>query len=148
MSELGITTDSSIFPAARAHGGFPSYKEPTPSLLKYQGITLKELPINYATLFGKPIIYSGGGYFRLFPYSLIKKWSQSSDYIMTYFHPRDFDPNQPMIKELSITRKFKSYTGLKQAEAKLNNWFNDFQFIDIQQAVKKIDWKKTPTVHI
>ena len=148
LANLGIEVDCSVFPAARAHGGFPSYKEPKPSIIKYQGISLKEMPINYSTVLGKPIIFSGGGYFRLFPYSLIKKWTSESDYVMTYFHPRDFDVEQPIIEDLSHIRKFKSYVGLKGAEKKLDNWLRDFEFIDVQTADGDIDWKEVPVVNL
>ena len=145
MAAQGIEVDSSVFPAPRAHGGLPSYKQPVPSILKYNGIELKELPINYTSILGKSIIFSGGGYFRLFPYPLIKHWTQKSDYVMSYLHPRDFDAEQPVIKELSLPRKFKSYVGLKGAENKLEKWLDDFKFVDINTAVKNIDWK---SVHI
>ncbi|MDR0585263.1 MAG: polysaccharide deacetylase family protein [Treponema sp.] len=148
LTDLGIEIDSSIFPAQRAHGGFPSYKEPFPSILKYNGITLKELPINYASVFGKPVIYSGGGYFRLFPYPLIKYWTNKTAYVMTYFHPRDFDPGQPVIKDLSFMRKFKSYVGLSGAFNKFRKLINDFDFIDIAEADKMIDWGRVPVVNI
>lgn len=148
LAENGIEVDCSIFPAPRAHGGFPSYTEPVPSLLKYKGIELKELPINYINLLRKPVIYSGGGYFRLFPSSVIKRWTAQSDYVMTYLHPRDFDASQPVIQDLSLTRKFKSYVGLKGAEKKLNQWLTDFQFIDISAAVEMIDWERVPVVEV
>jgi len=148
LAKNGIEVDSSVFPAPRAHGGFPSYTEPVPSLLRYKGIELKEFPINYINILGKPVIYSGGGYFRLFPYSLIKRWTAQSDYVMTYLHPRDFDASQPVIQELSLTRKFKSYVGLKGAEKKLNQWLTDFQFIDIAAAVEMIDWERVPVVEV
>lgn len=148
LVENGIEIDCSVFPAPRAHGGFPSYKSPKPSIIKYNGIELKELPISYSTVMGKHIIFSGGGYFRLFPYPMIKYWSKNSDYIMSYLHPRDFDPGQPMIEELSKIRKFKSYVGLKTAEKKMDKWLNDFEFIDINQADKLIDWSKVPVVSI
>jgi len=148
LVENGIEVDSSVFPAPRAHGGFPSYKSPKPSIIKYNGIELKELPISYSTVLGKHIIFSGGGYFRLFPYSLIKYWSKNSDYIMSYLHPRDFDPGQPMIEDLSKIRRFKSYVGLKSAEKKMDKWLNDFEFVDINQADKLIDWSKVPVVSI
>lgn len=144
----GIEVDSSVFPAPRAHGGFPSYKKPVPSLLKYNGIELKELPINYTNILTKPIIYSGGGYFRLFPYKMIKRWTAQSDYVMTYLHPRDFDVLQPVIQELSFFRKFKSYVGIKGAEMKLNQWLTDFQFIDIATAVNIIDWNVVSVVNL
>lgn len=148
LAELGIETDCSVFPAARAHGGFPSYGEPKPSIIKYNGIELKEMPINYTSQLKRAVIFSGGGYFRLFPYKLIKKWTKESDYIMTYFHPRDFDAGQPIIEDLSQIRKFKSYVGIKGAEKKLDRWLQDFEFIDIRTADAQIDWKKVPMVNL
>jgi peptidoglycan-N-acetylglucosamine deacetylase len=144
----GIEVDSSVFPAPRAHGGLPSYKQPVPSILKYNGIVLKELPINYTTIMGKDVIFSGGGYFRLTPYPLLKHWSKQSDYVMTYFHPRDFDSSQPMIQDLPWSRKFKSYVGLKGATAKLEKWMTDFDFIDIGTAVNQIDWENVPVIEL
>lgn len=148
LHELGIEIDCSIFPASRSHGGFSSYGIPKPSIIKYNGIEIKELPINYTSILSKPVIFSGGGYFRLLPYSFIKKWAQSSNYVMTYFHPRDFDADQPLIKDLSKARKFKSYVGLKKAEKKLYKWLQDFDFIDISTADKQIDWKNVPVVNL
>lgn len=148
LVELGIEIDCSVFPAARSHGGFPSYGTSKPSVIEYNGIKIKELPINYSHILSKPLIFSGGGYFRVLPYRFIKKWTKQSDYVMTYFHPRDFDKDQPVIKELSRSRKFKSYVGLDKAESKLNNWLNDFNFIDIQTANNQIDWEKVPKVKL
>jgi polysaccharide deacetylase family protein (PEP-CTERM system associated) len=148
LAEAGIEADFSIFPAPRAHGGFPSYTSPTPSLLSYNGIQLKELPINYTNIMGKPLIFSGGGYFRLFPYSLIKRWTKQSDYVMTYLHPRDFDPDQPVIKDLPLHRKFKSYVGLNSSMHKLEKWLQDFEFVDAGTAIERINWNKVPVVKI
>lgn len=148
IASNGIEVDCSVFPAPRAHGGFPSYKESLPSLLKYKGATLKEFPINYTTIAGKPLIFSGGGYFRLFPYSFLKRWTKNSSYVMSYLHPRDFDAEQPVLKDLSLTRKFKSYVGLKGALNKLDKWLSDFEFMDIGTAIEEIDWNQTKIVEI
>lgn len=148
LYELGIEIDSSIFPANRSHGGLPSFKSKYPSIISYNGASLKEFPINYHSIFNKKIIYSGGGYFRFIPYTVIKKWSKSSDYIMSYFHPRDFDFNQPIIKELSTFRKFKSYVGLENCKFKLENWLDDFEFINIDKADTLIDWKNTQIIKL
>ena len=40
---------------------------------------------------------------------------------MTYFHPRDFDPNQPILEGLSLKRKFKSYYNLSGIFINLNS---------------------------
>lgn len=148
LYELGIEVDSSVFPAGRAHGGMKSYGAAEPSLLRYNGIELKEFPINTHLLFNRSVIYSGGGYFRLIPYSMIKKLSSKTEYVMSYFHPRDFDFEQPMIKELSVGRKFKSYVGLKYSEMKLKSWLLDFNFIDIGKAEEQIDWKNVKTINL
>jgi len=148
LYELGIEIDSSIFPAKRSHGGLPSYGASEPSILQYNGVQLKEFPINTKTILGKTIIYSGGGYFRLAPYSILKKWSKKDDYIMSYFHPRDFDSSQPVIESLSFTRKFKSYVGLKNSETKLKKWLTDFDFTDIRSVDKKINWDKVKIVNL
>ena len=67
---------------------------------------------------------------------------------MTYFHPRDFDPDQPMIKELSISRKFKSYVGLSSCMNKLEKWTSEFQFTDLKGADKSINWANVPIIKL
>ena len=96
----------------------------------------------------KYLIFSGGGYFRLTPYPIIKSLTKKSDYLMSYLHPRDLDFKQPKIKELSFFRKFKSYVGLKGAESKLNKWLTDFDFIDIATADKQIDWNTVKKIQL
>jgi peptidoglycan-N-acetylglucosamine deacetylase len=148
LFELGITSDSSIFPAIRSHGGFSSYSQSVPSILNYNGTQIKEFPINSHKILGKSFIFSGGGYFRLLPYPLIKSFTKQSDYVMSYFHPRDFDYKQPLVPGLSTSRKFKSYVGLKNCKIKLEKWLNDFDFIDLKQANKKINWGNAPIVNL
>lgn len=149
LHELGITTDCSVFPAQHAHGGMPSYTEQVPSLMKYNGIQIEEFPVTYKEIAGKHLIYSGGGYFRLFPYSLIKKWSKEQDkYLMSYIHPRDLDGGQPVLEGLPLSRRFKSYVGVKKAENKLRQYLTDFDFMDIRTARKQIDWSKVPVVDL
>ena len=146
LAENGIKYDSSIFPAGRAHGGFPSFSNAKPSIIEINGYKIKEFPINTASILNQKWIYSGGGYFRITPYNLIKYWTESSDYTMTYFHPRDFDPDQPIIKDLSIFRKFKSYVGLKNCMKKLEKWINNFEFIDLKYADQSINWSNVPVI--
>lgn len=148
LHELGIKNDCSVFPARRAHGGFPSYNLTIPSFLEYNGIKLKEFPINTHNILGKPFIFSGGGYFRLFPYNAIKNWTKKSKYVMTYFHPRDFDSKQPIVPGLSIPRRFKSYVGIKNCRSKLERWLRDFDFIDLNQADQSIDWDHVPSIKL
>lgn len=141
LAELGIKYDSSVFPAHHAHGGMPSFPQATPTIIRYNGIEMKEFPICFKTIAGKHLVFSGGGYFRLFPYPLIKKWSkENSDYLLSYIHPRDLDGGQPMLEGLPLARKFKSYVGTKGAAKKLGKWLTDFKFTDIETANEEIRW--------
>ena len=148
LHELGIKKDSSIFPSSRSHGGLSSFGSSIPSIIEYEGIKLKEFPINTHSILGKSFIYSGGGYFRLIPYVFIKNWSFKSQYVMTYFHPRDFDTGQPDLLGLSILRRFKSYVGIKNCKPKLEQWLSDFDFIDLNQADQLINWKQVPKIKL
>ena len=67
---------------------------------------------------------------------------------MTYFHPRDFDFDQPMINDLLEIRKFKSYYGLKNAFDKLEKLIKDFDFIHLREANKKFNWDGAEIIKI
>lgn len=141
LAELGIEYDCSILPSNNHdYGGFPSFGECLPSIIEINGYTIKEFPINTVSIMGKQIIFSGGGFFRLFPYFLIQKWTKQSDYVISYFHPRDFDFEQPMLPQLPLIRKFKSYVGLKKAYPKLVRWLSDFDMMSVGEASQLIDW--------
>lgn len=143
LADLGIKYDSSVFPAHHAHGGMPSFPQASPTLIRYNGVEIKEFPICFKTIAGKHIVFSGGGYFRLFPYPFIKRWSKEAEkngYLLSYIHPRDLDGGQPMLDGLPLARKFKSYVGTKRSAAKLHRWLMDFKFSDIATANKLVDW--------
>tara|TARA_B110000967_G_C18832081_1_gene534624 strand:- start:87 stop:929 length:843 start_codon:yes stop_codon:yes gene_type:complete len=148
LNELGITHDASIFPAKHDYGGFPNFGKPEPSLIETNGVLIKEFPMNIHEILNQPIVFSGGGFFRLFPYKLIKKWSCDSDYIMTYFHPRDFDKGQPMLHHLPLIRKFKSYYGLKKAGIKFGKYISDFNTTTILDASNKYNWEAAKKIRI
>ena len=149
LADLGIKYDCSIFPTHHAHGGMASYGAPVPSLIKHANVTMKEFPVTTKDFMGKKIIFSGGGYFRLCPYCLIKKWSKENpDYLLSYIHPRDLDGGQPMLEGLPLKRKFKSYVGTKGAAEKLRHYLKDFKFTDVKTAADNICWEKVPVVEL
>jgi hypothetical protein len=84
----------------------------------------------------------------LLPYKIIENWTNQSNYIMTYFHPRDFDIGQPIVPGLSLPRRFKSYVGIKNCKPKLEKWLTDFDFMDLSSADKMIDWDCAPNIKL
>lgn len=120
LYEEGIRCDSSVFPALRSHGGMPRLKVNVPfKLVTLKGFELHEYPLSIVSFLGFHIPYSGGGYFRLLPRPLLTRLFRCSEYQMTYFHPRDFDHEQPIIPGLTGFRRFKSYYGIRRCMGNL-----------------------------
>lgn len=148
LIEEGFEVDCSIFPARRAHGGFPNFGPARPLRIQTSAGELKEFPMNTARVAGRPLVFSGGGYFRLLPLGLLQRLWRRSDYTMTYFHPRDFEPDQPYLPGLGPVRRFKSYYGLGQAEAKLCAILREFPFESVEAAEKQVEWANAPVVNL
>lgn len=140
LQKYGIKYDCSVFPSKHAHGGMPVDGVDRPFIVKTENGEIKEFPVSVKNVLGKRLIFSGGGYFRLCPYFLVRKWARQSAYNMSYIHPRDLDAGQPVLKGLSPVRRFKSYCGLSTAESKLRAFVKDFNFTDIPTADAKINW--------
>lgn len=81
------------------------------------------------------------------PLCVIQSLTKQTNYVMTYFHPRDFDSEQPVL-DLPLSRKFKSYVGLKGAYQKMDQWLSQNEFIDIATADKLINWDEAQCVEI
>jgi len=146
LVEMGIENDCSVFPAARNHGGYENFSSIDPCIISIHGSQLKEFPMRPATIAGQKIIFSGGGYFRFLPYKIISRLMKNSDYVMTYFHPRDFDAGQPVLPSLPLKRKFMSYVGLHSAGKKFEKLLSEFTFTNVERASLAIDWKQVDNV--
>ncbi len=144
LRSCGFTVDSSVFVARRNHGGFPEFGGEGPCRIQTSAGELLELPLSPLHKFGRPFIYSGGGYFRLLPYPWIRSAFQSADYTMTYFHPRDIDAGQPILTTLPIRRKFMSYYGLKGCFRKLDVLLTDFDFLSVAAAAEELQKHQLP----
>ena len=147
LAEEGIAVDSSIFPAHASHGGWPGFPSEKPVLVQGDGFDIKEFPISLKHLVGRSFVFSGGGYFRLCPYPLLRRWTlEHQDYSISYIHPRDLDPGQPMVPGLILARKFKSYYGLSGAEKKLRRYLAEFPSMDLRSAEQAIDWSQATVI--
>lgn len=148
LLDNGIEIDCSIFPANHHFGGFPEMNIGSPFLINYKNSLIKEFPVSTYNFLGKAVVLTGGGYFRFFPYYFIRKYIENSDYVFSYFHPRDFDVNQPLLNNISYIRKFKSYYGLKHSLKKFTKLMSEFEFINVSNADKIFDWNKSETIYL
>jgi hypothetical protein len=74
---------------------------------------------------------SGGGYFRLMPYSLSRWMIERINRIdqmpaVFYFHPWEVDPGQPRIPGVGMKTRFRHYVNIHRMEGRLNRLLADF----------------------
>ena len=147
LAELGFKYDSSVFPSHHEFGGLPDFPS-TPHIIKTKHGDLKEFPISLGKVLGREIVYSGGGYFRVMPYWLLKRITQKAEYVLAYFHPSDFDPDQPQMPQLPKMRQFKNRVALKGAYEKYKRYIADFRFENLLDADDKILWEKQQRIEL
>lgn len=155
LADNGIIRDASVFPAVRDFGGFPSFVSKTPCIISYNGIRIKEFPICTVSIAGKDLAYSGGGYFRFFPLSFVKKQIEGADYSMCYFHINDLltDVEGVLSKERyeayfkepgtiknRYLRYFKTNLGKKRAWTKLESLLVSNPFLNLASADSLYSW--------
>jgi len=79
---------------------------------------------------------------------MIKFLMSKSSYTMTYFHPHDFDSDRPIVGSLSHFNKFKSKVGLNNSLKKMEKMIQEFHFIDLEEAVKRVDWDNVKVISL
>lgn len=144
LAGFGIKYDSSILPAKHDFGGFPEFDINEPCIIEHNGVKIKEFPIPVVNFWGSKIAFSGGGYFRILPYQIIKSMLIKRSYSISYLHIHDFYGTQ---KRIISPRYFKSYFGNKRSFPKFIQLIQDFQFTDIKKANELINWNSVPVVN-
>ena len=129
LIEAGYRYDSSLFPATRGHGGLPKGRY-APYRLDSKDFV--EFPVSVEHVLGKPICFFGGGYLRLFPYSLVRTMTRrvlrQDRPAVFYVHPREIDLNSPRLA-MNFKRRFKSYVNISTMESKIGKLLADFEMV-------------------
>jgi polysaccharide deacetylase family protein (PEP-CTERM system associated) len=136
LRECGIQYDSSVFPV----GFHPDYGIADASLSPYRlanGLT--ELPMSVAEVLGQRIPCSGGGYFRLYPYAvsrrLMRRCNRQGRSVIFYLHPWEIDPEQPRVKGLSWSKRFRHYENLDRTAERLERLLGEFSFTSARKLI-------------
>ena len=140
LNEFGIENDSSF--KSCLHMGFSGRIPEEPFVLKGNGFEMKEFPTRTFNLLGSHIIYSGSGYFRIYPYHFIQKKFKQSNYEMAYFHPRDFDNHIHQFFKKHPLLQLRYRIGTNSSRLKLEKLVNEFEFVTLGKAINQVDWKK------
>lgn len=143
LIENGIEIDCSLTPIGHFSGQKTTNLQ-IPHRIHLKNGIIKEFPITTFNFFGKNIGFTGGGYFRFFPYEVIKQVTKTSHYLMGYIHLGDIDLQKTKVEGLPLSVQFRRMVGIKSAEKKLRKWLSDFDFVSVEQANNQIDWEKQP----
>lgn len=140
LIEEGYLYDSSIFPVLHDRYGMP---DATPTLHLLHGETgcIWEVPPSTAIIIGMRLPVAGGGYFRLFPYpilrELLKRVEKSGHPLVMYLHPWELDPDQPKMQG-SYLSMFRHYNNLHKTAGRLHSLLVDFRFASIRDALEPV----------
>ena len=139
LSEEGFLYDSSIYPIRHDLYGIPDAPRFAYVYPCRNGAELTEVPPPTVRIAGFNLPGAGGGYFRLFPFSYTE-WvfrhfeRHYKKPVVTYFHPWEFDPEQPRIPA-RIRSRFRHYTNLAIAEKRLGLLLQRHLFQPIAKAL-------------
>lgn len=142
LAETGFEYDSSIFPVRHDRYGIPDApRGPFIAIGKEREI-LELPPLTYrVSRLNLPV--AGGGYFRLFPLFMMKAGLRQAarnpapQVGMLYFHPWEFDPDQPRLP-LSRLARWRTYVGVRRTTARLARLLESFPFRRAIDAVREI----------
>ena len=139
LGEAGFKYDSSIYPVVHDQYGMPG----APRFPHYKalrdGRRIAEFPPSTLRFCGINLAVAGGGYFRLFPYGMtawaIRRINDTEGQpAMAYFHPWEFDPDQPRVAA-GWRSRFRHYQNLRTTEAKFYRLLEDFSWAPMSEVL-------------
>jgi polysaccharide deacetylase family protein (PEP-CTERM system associated) len=138
LVDCGFEYDSSIFPVRHDRYGIPDAPR-GPFLVKGESAELLELPPLTYRLAGSNLPVAGGGYFRLFPLAAMKAGlkQQPGGMGMLYFHPWEFDPDQPRLPLKRMSR-WRTYVGMGKTTRRLGTLLKAYPFMRACDVVDSI----------
>ena len=130
LVEEGYAYDSSIFPIHHDRYGMPE-ADPLPHRRETPSGSIWEIPPSTVTIAGVRVPIAGGGYFRIFPYALLrrclKKVESEAQPLVMYLHPWELDPDQPRMQGPWLSR-FRHYINLDKTTGRFAQLLDEFEF--------------------
>ncbi len=135
LVEEGHSYDSSVVPILHDVYGMRG-ADPHLHRIDTPAGSIWELPPSTAPWLGTRIPVGGGGYFRLYPYALLRHWLRrieaQGEPLMFYLHPWELDPDQPRMSGGRLST-FRHYLNLERVEARLERLLDDFRFTSVRE---------------
>lgn len=129
LVKAGYRYSSSIYPVKHDHYGMPD----APRFAHEVRPGLMEVPPTTLRVFDRNLPSSGGGFFRLLPYS-VSRWmlqqvnTRDAQSAIFYFHPWEIDADQPRVAGADAKARFRHYVNIDRNERKLARLLKDFRW--------------------
>ncbi len=130
LAEAGYQYSSSVYPLKHDHYGMPD----SPRFAYHvSGGALLEVPVTTLRMMNRNLPSSGGGFFRLLPYS-ISRWMidrvnrDEGEAAVFYFHPWELDVDQPRVAGIDAKTRFRHYVNIPRVEGRLQSLLTDFRW--------------------
>jgi polysaccharide deacetylase family protein (PEP-CTERM system associated) len=141
LAETGHQYDSSIFPVKKSRYGVHGYPPEPRIVATPKGNRIVEAPVACFDWLGKRRAMGGGGYFRLWPYWVIRKaWRQLERLGrpgIVYMHPYEYDPSEMSEYRGSVPLLMRLHQGIgrKGFPRKVDRLLKEFQFGPIREVI-------------
>jgi polysaccharide deacetylase family protein (PEP-CTERM system associated) len=140
LVEEGFAVDSSIYPIRHDHYGIPDaprvpheIQTSAGPILEFPGMTCRIGPVT--------IPAGGGGYLRLFPWSvtshLLNRLRLSGQPLNVYLHPWEVDVDQPRIPA-PLKSRLRHYQNLRTTAPKLSRLLSDFRLSTMSEVLEHL----------
>jgi len=141
LAEEGFEYDSSIFPIHHDRYGIPDALRFPHRVDLPGGACIVEFPITTLRVAGQHLPFSGGGYFRLAPYGLVRQAlrhvnGREGMPAVVYLHPWELDPEQPRLTLRGLSR-LRHYVNLSRTARKLERLLADFTFAPAGEVLRE-----------
>ena len=134
LENLGFLYSSSVFPRKTYLYGMDN--TPRFSYKPNLNLSILEIPCTTAKVFFQKIPFSGGFYFRVLPYFLIKILhnlvNNEKEPVLFYLHPREIDPYQPKLPLSSTFESFIHHYGINSCNKKFIKLLNTCSLTSIK----------------
>ena len=137
LVEEGFDVDSSIYPVRHDRYGIPRSPK-GPHVIETPAGCIREFPGMTCRVAGLTVPVGGGGYLRLFPWTvtsgLLQQIRREGRPLNVYLHPWEVDIEQPRIAA-SLKSRFRHYQNLKTTAPKLSKLLTRFRLSTMSEVL-------------
>ena len=146
LLEEGYRYSSSVFPIRHDRYGWPGFGNAPKRMHAIDGKEIWEVPMSTWCFGSFNIPFGGGGYLRLYPWSLTKalfrKVTENGKPVVVYVHPWEFDHKHPMI-DAPFLKRIRHHTGISGMNKKIRFLLQYFQFGTVEQHLEDMIGSKS-----